>query len=252
MIKFGSRGAMLLLLALMLLFAGGQPVLAQTSLTSTTLAANVTTTAAKTIQLTSASGFSASTANAQTFAVVDRELMLVQAVSGPYITVIRGWSGSRASAHASGAPVYFVPSVSALVGYLPSGYCVRTNQPYVPLIAFDSGHERDNGTTFDCVGSQWVSTNRPGAPVVGSEVASASTISATGTFFPVSGTTTINTINVPAGWAPGMSLQLNATGAWATGTSGNVSVATTVTSGQTLTLTWNGSKWTPTAVVAPE
>lgn len=232
------------LLAAALFLGLGTPVAAQTVLTSTTLAASVTDTSTRAIALTSASGFSAGGATAQTYVLVDREIMLITGVSGTTLSVIRGYGGTRASAHLSGATATFVPQ-AATIAYVPAGYCVATAYAYAPLVIHDGQDEVNNGATAACLGSQWVLTNRVGLPVYGSTVASATTIAATGTYFKVSGTTTIQTVTVPAGWAPGMSLLLEPTALWSTNTSGNIGLATTGVVGKVLILTWNGTKWQP-------
>lgn len=245
MIKFVRSLALYALVLFVLLLAGVGSVSAQTTLTSTTLSVSLTDTSTKAVSLASASGISASTASASYALLIDRELMFVQAVNGTVATVIRGWGGTRASGHFAGATVYFgVPS--AFYSYVPAGYCVRANLPYVPVIVAGDADPLNNGATLDCLGSQWVTTNSyAGQPVFGATVASATTIGATGTYFKVSGTTTIQTLTVPAGWAPGMTIYLEPTGLWSTNTSGNIGLATTGVVGKVLGLTWNGTKWQP-------
>lgn len=86
-----------------------------------------------------------------------------------------------------------------------------------------------------------------GNQVYGSTVASAASITPTGTMFTVSGTTTINTIVVPAGWAPGQCLAINPSGLWSTGTSGNINLATTAVVNKLLFECYDTttSKWSP-------
>ena len=70
-------------------------------------------------------------------------------------------------------------------------------------------------------------------------IASATTIAPTERVTKVSGTTTIQTITVPAGLQPGESIILVPTGLWSTNNSGNVAIATTGVVSKALTLTWD-------------
>lgn len=83
---------------------------------------------------------------------------------------------------------------------------------------------------------------------IGADVASASTITPTGQSFRITGTTTINTINTPAGWT-GFQGRVCAvpTGLWATGTGGNIAIASTAVVGKTLCWTYlqASGKWHP-------
>ena len=79
-------------------------------------------------------------------------------------------------------------------------------------------------------------------------VASASTISVTSSVTFISGTTAINTITVPSAMSGlGGQITLIPTGAWATGTSGNIALATTAVPNKALTLFWDivNTKWYP-------
>jgi hypothetical protein len=81
-------------------------------------------------------------------------------------------------------------------------------------------------------------------------IASASTIAPTAQFFHVSGTTTINTITAPAACAvSGFMCQLTLIpdGLWATGTSGNIAIASTAVVSKALIMTYDPTttKWYP-------
>lgn len=146
-------------------------------LITTTLAsaaANTVSTALTTgnlsvVNLASATGVSAPTPNlgnvagiatsaAATYLYVDRELMQVEAVSGTSITVMRGVGSTAAASHVSGALVFVVPAAAVAnwgtpVGntdWGPQGSCTRTNELYLPRIAFTSGN------ISDCLGGQWM------------------------------------------------------------------------------------------------
>src|SRR5262249_39169013 len=81
-------------------------------------------------------------------------------------------------------------------------------------------------------------------------IASASTIAPTAQFFHVTGTTTINTITAPAACAAtGFMCQITIIpdGAFATGTSGNIAIATTAVVSKALLMTYDPatSNWYP-------
>ena len=78
----------------------------------------------------------------------------------------------------------------------------------------------------------------------GASVSSASTITATGQAFHVTGTTTINTINLPFTGFTG-TIRIIPDGVFLTGTSGNIAIASTAVVSKTLEMTYDGSKWYP-------
>lgn len=231
----------------------GGSALAQTVLTTTTLAAPAGASDLF-VQVASATNITApGTGSTLVFLLVDKEFMQVRTgISGTVIPVVRGALSSRAASHVSGATVTVVPP-GAGVQFIPSGQCQRTALSYVPLVVRpESGLNTDTGSMYDCLGvgtaGQYVQTFPSLANIViGSTVASAGTITPTGTYFQVSGTTAIATITVPAGWGSGMCLILEPTGLWTTTTAGNISLASTAVVGKMLTECWNGStnKWQP-------
>ena len=128
------------------------PVQAQTILTNTTLSAAVALSDTN-ISLTSATGVSApvtSDPTKRTWLYVDRELMSVTAVSGTYVSVIRGYGSTAAAAHASSAFVFVVPAYLMPGTALPQGSCTRASQTVLPLIQFTTG------LISDCNGGQLV------------------------------------------------------------------------------------------------
>jgi hypothetical protein len=239
------------LLALLVLSA---PAFAQTALTSTTLNGALSDSVSQQMVITSTTGWSASSTSVTNFALVDRELVRVLTVntSSKAIGIVRGQLASRAAPHISGATVWFVPS-AAIYTYPPAGQCTRANQPYVPWVVSGGPNiVSEIGTMFDCLGvgssGQWVETNggAVGLPVLGSTVASATSVTPTGTYFKMSGTVNpVSTIALPAGWAPGNCLLIEPTGAWVTDTAGNILIASTAVSGKVLAMCWNGTKWGP-------
>jgi hypothetical protein len=240
------RSAAALLLAVLFTSA---PLWAQTVVTSTTLGAAVTTTAAGTIAVASATGFTANT----TFALVDKELMIVNAVNGLVVSVTRGADGTRPATHISGATVWVGPGV-AFNKYTPSGQCTRTLLQYVPFIVAGDRDPLNNGILFDCLGlttaGQWVRVSESGGtPILGTTVASpAGVMTATGTIFIVSGTAAITGITLPAGWAPGVSLYIVPSGVFTWTTATNIAIAGTAVVNKLLIFTWSGTKWVPSYI----
>jgi len=78
-------------------------------------------------------------------------------------------------------------------------------------------------------------------------IASAATIQPLAPITFISGTTTINTITVPAEFVGGGQITLIPTGLWSTGTSGNIAIATTGVVSKALILTYDATtaKWYP-------
>lgn len=228
------------------------PASAQTTLTSTTLAAAFVNgaTPPTTLTLTSVTGVTASSLGAfTTYLWIDRELMGVSSLNGTRVTVVRGQGGTIPRSHNNAAAVWLGPPGAFLRAGPndPSGQCQRTLLAYVPRI------NPTTGDMFDCLGvttaGQWAQVDQPGVPVVGSTVASATTITPTGTYFVVSGTTAIATITVPAGWAPGMAIEIQPSGVFATTTAGNIGLVSSASVvGRVMRLTWDGTKWWPSYV----
>jgi hypothetical protein len=143
-----------LIFTIFLLFALVASLPAQTVLNPTTLSAAISTTYTRTFSVTSATGFTANT----TMAYVDREAILITAVSGTTITGMRGANGTIATTHASGAYI-FVSSINNFFTTTPSGSCTRTTEAVLPRI-----NVRD-GTISDCNNGEWVT----GAPSQGTK-----------------------------------------------------------------------------------
>jgi hypothetical protein len=78
----------------------------------------------------------------------------------------------------------------------------------------------------------------------GANVSSASTITPSGAIFHVTGTVTINTINLPFPGFTG-SIYIIPDGVFATGTSGNIQIASTAVVSKQLIMTYDGTKWYP-------
>ncbi len=145
------------LLTVAALFWGGS-AFAQTALTSTTLSAAITNANDRTMVIASATGWTASTASAQTTAVIDREVVGIQAVNGTTVTITRGQSpGARATGHASGAAVYFLPPGSPnLSNYDRAGACSTTSGDQTQNAAFAPVINPITGRYFACTSGVWV------------------------------------------------------------------------------------------------
>lgn len=165
------------LIALLAVCAIAPAMYAQTMLLNTTLGSatgNTVSSALTTgnlgvINLTSVTGVSAptpnagnvanvATSNAASYLYVDRELMQVEAVSGNYVTVIRGVGSTSAASHVSGALVFVLPGAAVanwggngygLAPAVPQGSCTRSSEIYLPRIQFVSG------IISDCLNGQW-------------------------------------------------------------------------------------------------
>lgn len=85
------------------------------------------------------------------------------------------------------------------------------------------------------------------APQIGSTLVSASTISPTVEQHPVSGTATINTINLPISGYKGV-LVLTSLGGFTLGTAGNIGISSSINvpTGSAVELWYDGTKWRPT------
>lgn len=123
---------LLAVLATILLLA--TPVFAQTSLSTTNLAAAVADTSSQFVTVASATGITApGTGSTLTFLFIDGEQMGVRSVSGTTIGVSRGQNGTTATTHLANAFVY-AGSPNAFTTVDPSGSCVAANQAFTPLI----------------------------------------------------------------------------------------------------------------------
>jgi hypothetical protein len=191
------------------------------SLTATTLSAAIGA-SDTTISVASATGITAPNFTSGvgiTYLFIEQEVLLVLGVSGTFISVQRGYNGTFTAAHGVTTPV--LSGLPADFAGLSVG--IKAQQDGLP----------DFGYTMS-------------APV-----ASAATITASGPFFHLTGTTTVNTINLPAGFLGGF-IVVVFDGACGMGTSGNVAVAITGTSmaGKAVLFAYdpNTSKWYPTTI----
>lgn len=233
-----------------------RPAMAQgTALTATTISSAITSASASQVTLASATGVTIAGNNGQfnTVLWIGKELMGVKSlVSGTTYSVQRGLQGTRPLTYLSGAAVLLgsptgnFMSADYFAEVVPGTACVSTNSPTLPHVYVKSGHR------FDCTGvsgtQQWMLTSGPDSPVLGTAVASATTIAATGTIFHVTGTTAVVTITVPNGWAPGNSIYLIPDAVFTFTAAGNVALAGSAVVNKILILTWSGSKWVPSYI----
>lgn len=156
------------MLALFMASAFGQSAPVRTTLSAamTTIAAGQTST----ISLTSETGMTASTVQAQTFLLIDTELMKINTFpTTTTATVSRGFGGTRVSAHLNGAEVIYglTANFSGATGIVggntgavfmggaqhPVGSCVRNQQQTLPVINPSPGPDQG---FYNCLGGFWV------------------------------------------------------------------------------------------------
>jgi len=150
----------------------------QATLQSTTVSAAVGLND-QSIVVASATGFVAPNNGAiASIVFIDQEALGVQSISGTTIGVIRGYGGTRSTAHASGTTTYIGPP-NYYVSFPQAGACTAANQVVLPTINITSGLQ------YNCLGGVWVAIN----PLP------------TKLFFPA-GTASVTSFNLPTGVAP--------------------------------------------------
>lgn len=127
---------------------------AQTTIVQTTLAAAITSTSQTAVTVASTSNISASTASAQQFLYVNRELMRINAVNSStnVLTVVRGWGNTIATRHNNQAVVFAgqggsrwnaatgdVSGPGPFILTTPQGPCTPANQPFTASINTATG-----------------------------------------------------------------------------------------------------------------
>lgn len=173
--------ALLIALAALALPAHAQAVLA-----TTTLAEAISSTSATAIRMTSVSDFSAGEV-----CYVDREAMYVVSVSGPMVNVTRGYSGTQATTHATGATVY-VGAPSWFTTVDKSGTCSPNGQIFI---------NTSNGNIFTCTAGAWVRSIPAAGYVTSLNGLTPSVqlfaVGTSGSDFAVSSATATHTFNLP-------------------------------------------------------
>jgi hypothetical protein len=168
------------------------------ALNSTTLSGAITSSQTS-FGVASATGISVpnnQTGSGFTFLLVEQEFMFVTGVTGTVVSVLRGQGGTQAVAHGITA---------AVVAGLPSDFpgFVPAQGSFVQLPNFYRG--------------------------VSAPVASATTITATGELFHITGTTAIATINPPPGGGFSGQITVIPDGIWTWTAAGNINTAGTTT-----------------------
>jgi len=125
---------------------------AQVTLVPTTLSSAVSSTSTTTVVVAAATGLNSNSyaiAAGTSYLFIDGEFMAVNAVNSTTLSVTRGYGGSRAQKHASGAPVFVGPAnffSQSRPGVLPGGACTRSDFPALPRPDIASQ------SVFDCLG----------------------------------------------------------------------------------------------------
>ena len=136
----------------------------------TTLAAAVGTERTAKLNVTSATGFVASTGSLDYGVLIDHEFMRITAVSGTIISVTRGQAGTNATPHAKSATVFYgqygsqqAPGVTGgpFIQTNMVGSCTPSSYPYNPVIQVNAANPRFQQGMYYCNGSQWVFGNLP-------------------------------------------------------------------------------------------
>jgi len=235
-------------LKLLIILAGvGSPAFAQTSLTATTLGSAVNAINQRTIQLASATGVVAPSAltGSGSELFIDSEAFTVTSVSGTYVTVTRGASGTAASAHVLGAMVLIGPPQAFIsTPFDPAGACKVGAGifQYSPLINVRTGNEWLCSTITGKVVPGF--SNVAGVPQVTTAVASAAgLVTPSGPLFHITGALAITGFNIPVGFDPkeGGTISVIPDGAFTTTTAGNIAVASTAVVGKVLSFTYDAN-----------
>lgn len=142
------------------LLLGAVSVFAQIAPTQTTLSSAITTTTAQSMIVASATGFNTTdTPIGEKVAMIDRELIRVRSVSSTTIQISRGWAGSSAATHASGAtvtvsnPAAFRNTDTSSEGLPTAGSCTAGNELYLPVYNYLASRR------WNCVNSTWMVDN---------------------------------------------------------------------------------------------
>jgi hypothetical protein len=111
---------------------------AQTTLTSTTLAAALPAGATQ-LTVASATGIEVNDYIAILGRNLATEVVQVRALNGVFLTVTRNARLGGTIAHASGSTVYHAPQAQYFTGADPKGTCTRASQTYLPHINLETG-----------------------------------------------------------------------------------------------------------------
>jgi hypothetical protein len=246
-------------LFLALAMAFGVTAEAQTALSQTTFAAAVTASAQQ-VRVASATGIVAGNLlfieDGTGAGLGSSESMFVESVSGTVLTVVRGYYGSIANPHISGALVIF-GQPNQFYSVDPSGACTASAQPVTPYINVKTG----NQWLCSTVTSSWVPGFFNTAAQSGVSTAVASVAGATnpsGPLFHVTGTNAITAwgSSTSVGLAGGAGSSTDVIGAnfcvipdaiFTTTATNNIALASTAVVKKTLCFTFDqtNKKYTP-------
>lgn len=242
--------AVLALFALLLVpsFALAQ----QNTLTQTTLSAAITV-SQNTFALASATNVTVGATSYNTDLYIDRELMVVTAVSGTVVTVLRGQGGTQAAAH-SASNMVLVGRPSWFVAFDPQGTCVLANVVATPIVNYKTGAQwlcssvsltfvPGFGGSAGAVAANYSVT----APVA----SAAGQVTPSGPLFHITGALAITGFLIPVGCNAtvrgGCTFTVIPDGTFTWTTANNIALAGTAVVNKALTFTWDAtnSKWVP-------
>jgi len=251
---------------------------AQVALTQTTLASAVsgppfysggTPQIDQVVFLVSVTGISAPSLPGSPVSViyVGREAMGVFSVNTSLksVSVFRGYLGTYAAPHPSGDMVLISNVYSTTTAFggnpVPSGFfqidppyngsCTAAGTPTTPWVNVLTGAQWVCSAATNTWAPSWDNPlSSPANWIQTGTVASGTTITPSGPYFNISGTTAIATFTIPVGFntLQGGCFTANPTGIWTWTAAGNIATAGTVTAATTpVTFCWNvvSSKWIP-------
>ncbi|MCU1338840.1 MAG: hypothetical protein JWO19_4421 [Bryobacterales bacterium] len=271
--KFTSKiASLLVLMAGLAGLSFGQTALTQTTLSAAVsgpaLYSGTSPTISSSVTLAACTGIAAPLlpGTPSSIIYVDREAMGVFTVNGCTLGVIRGYLGTQASPHVSGAMVLFGPNYAVTVALggnpVPNGFftqdppfggtCTAANTPTTPWVNVLTGAQwicsSITGTWVPGWQNPWAATSTWGQTATVASAAGAVTPS--GPYFNISGTAAITGFNIPIGFntSLGGCFTANPTGIWTWTAAGNIATAGTTTAATTpVTFCWNvvSAKWIP-------
>ena len=257
-----------LIFTLSLLFGFGTFALGQTALTQTTLSAAVTSGSTRVLSLTSATNVVANQALFITDGTSDNaELVEVNSVSGTAVSVTRGYNGTKANAHISGALVFVgntsLPSQGFFAvdpsGSAPFGTGTNANtascanSPSTPYINYKNGKQWLCST----VSLSWVPgffNTDPSAGVTTAVASAAGQVTPSGPLFHITGTAAITGFTSGVGMGGLAASKIGAPfciipdGIFTTTATNNIALASTAVVNKLLCYTYDqtNSKYVPT------
>ncbi len=211
---------------------------AQTTMTSTTLSAAITTLTQTSVRVASATGITGfSNGQATTFIFVDKELMPVYSVSGTTLVVQRNLGAT--GLHANSAKVWVGPYNAFPQGGDPAGACTAANQPYLPYVSVVTGNIWNCPSTGTWVAFSTFTTRN----TYGATLTAAATIAPSSNFHLITGATTVTTITPPPSFNNGNGCVkfVPTLIGYFTSTGGNIIKGTTTAVGQALEMCYNSA-----------